>query len=162
MSATTSFKRPLVARGPRLAAGAYTFDRGTRCHEGAFEDYYDHLTELGMLTITRWSFDGLASSRWRRLRVKPADAPPPIRCHRAAGPGATFLSETPFTREDVARLRSISEELGSPSCMRPGRPTRATIYAKLVLAPDRQAFTTAPPRRGPTTDTRPSSSYDED
>ena len=49
----------LVDTWAATAAGAYTLTENTLYTKEAFEDYYDHLTERGMLTITRWVFDGL-------------------------------------------------------------------------------------------------------
>ena len=49
----------LVDTWAATAAGAYTLTENTLYTKEAFEDYYDHLTDRGMLTITRWVFDGL-------------------------------------------------------------------------------------------------------
>ena len=49
----------LVDTWAATAAGAYTLTENTLYTKEAFEDYYDHLTERGVLTITRWVFDGL-------------------------------------------------------------------------------------------------------
>src|SRR4029434_8497512 len=49
----------LVDTWAATAAGAYTLTENTLYTKEAFEDYFDHLTDRGMLTITRWVFDGL-------------------------------------------------------------------------------------------------------
>src|SRR5205807_8543419 len=41
------------------AAGAYTLTENTLYTVEAFNDYLDHLNDDGVLTITRWVFDGL-------------------------------------------------------------------------------------------------------
>ena len=42
-----------------LAAGAYTLTENSLYTSEAFGEYLDHLTDRGLLTITRWVFDGL-------------------------------------------------------------------------------------------------------
>src|SRR5262249_46330373 len=49
----------LVDTWAATAAGAYTLTENTLYTVEAFNDYLDHLTDDGMLTITRWVFDGL-------------------------------------------------------------------------------------------------------
>ena len=42
-----------------VAPGIYTLTENTLYTVEAFTDYLDHLTDDGLLTITRWVFDGL-------------------------------------------------------------------------------------------------------
>ena len=49
----------LVDTWAATAAGAYTLTENTLYTVEAFTDYLDHLTDDGVLTITRWVFDGL-------------------------------------------------------------------------------------------------------
>ena len=49
----------LVDTWAATAAGAYTLTENTLYTVDAFNDYLDHLTDDGVLTITRWVFDGL-------------------------------------------------------------------------------------------------------
>src|SRR4029077_18196981 len=49
----------LVDTWAATAAGAYTLTENTLYTVEAFSDYLDHLTDDGVLTITRWMFDGL-------------------------------------------------------------------------------------------------------
>src|SRR5207302_9573962 len=49
----------LVDTWAATAAGAYTLTENTLYTVDAFNDYLDHLTDGGALTITRWVFDGL-------------------------------------------------------------------------------------------------------
>src|SRR5207249_8582971 len=49
----------LVDTWAATAAGAYTLTENTLYTVEAFEDYLDHLRDDGVLTITRWVFDGL-------------------------------------------------------------------------------------------------------
>ncbi len=61
----------LVDTWAATAAGAYTLAENSLYTVEAFEDYLDHLSENGMLTMTRWVFDGLrlvslARAAWAR------------------------------------------------------------------------------------------------
>src|SRR4029077_6507059 len=49
----------LVDTWAATAAGAYTLTENTLYTVEAFNDYLDHLTDDGVLTITRWVMDGL-------------------------------------------------------------------------------------------------------
>src|SRR4029077_8803758 len=89
---------------------------------GAFSDYLDHLTDGGVLTITRWVADGLrlvslaqeACARrgwpaWDRLAI--------VRQDRVA----TFLlKKTPFTSAEITQLRAVSDRLGFDVLYTPG------------------------------------------
>ena len=148
----------LVDTWAATAAGAYTLTENTLYTKEAFEDYYDHLTERGMLTITRWVFDGLrlvslAQAACEARGCAAADQIAIVQQDRVA----TFLfKKTAFTHDDVARLRSTSDELGFKVLYAPGQTDTSNDYAKLVLAPDRQAFYDSYHHDvAPTTDNRP-------
>jgi spermidine synthase len=49
----------LVDTWAATAAGAYTLTENSLYTKEAFGEYLDHLTDDGVLTITRWVFDGL-------------------------------------------------------------------------------------------------------
>ena len=113
----------LVDTWAATAAGAYTLTENTLYTVDAFDDYLDHLTEGGVLTITRWVADGLrlvslAQAAGARRGWAAADAPRGrstadrlaiVRQDRIA----TFLlKKTPFTANESAHLRSIAGELG--------------------------------------------------
>lgn len=146
----------LVDTWAATAAGAYTLTENTLYTAEAFSDYLDHLTDDGVLTITRWVFDGL---RLVSLAQEACEA----RGWRAAdriaivqhGRVATFLlKRSPFTREEIGVLAATAGRLGfrllyAPG-IAPGVPpdsdgpevggTRPADYARLILASDRQAF----------------------
>jgi len=132
----------LVDTWAATAAGAYTLTENTLYTREAFEDYYDHLTDRGYLTITRWVFDGLrlvslAQAACDTRGCAAADQIAVVQQDRVA----TFLfKKTPFTRDDVARLRAVSGDLGFTVLYAPGQTDTGNDYAKLILAPDRQAF----------------------
>jgi len=148
----------LVDTWAATAAGAYTLTENTLYTREAFEDYYDHLTERGLLTITRWVFDGLrlvslAQAACETRGCSAATQMAIVQQDRVA----TFLfKKTPFSPEDVERLRSTSARLGFTVLYAPGQTAADNDYAKLILAPDRQAFYDSYHHDvSPTTDNRP-------
>lgn len=148
----------LVDTWAATAAGAYTLTENTLYTKEAFEDYFDHLTDRGMLTITRWVFDGLrlvslAQAACETRGCSIADQLAIVQQDRVA----TFLfKRTPFTPDDVARLRDKSAEFGFRVLYAPGQRAMDNDYAKLVLASDPRAFyATYRADVSPTTDNRP-------
>lgn len=104
----------LVDTWAATAAGAYTLTENTLYTVDAFNDYLDHLNDDGVVTITRWVFDGLrlvslaqaacASRGWST-----ADRIAVVRHEHVA----TFLlKKSPFTVGEVSRLRAVSDQLG--------------------------------------------------
>ena len=148
----------LVDTWAATAAGAYTLTENTLYTKEAFEDYYDHLTDRGMLTITRWVFDGLrlvslAQAACESRGCSAADHMAIVQQDRVA----TFLfKKTPFTPDDVEQLRRTSANLGFTVLYAPGQRDATNDYAKLALAPDRFAFYASYHHDvAPTTDNRP-------
>src|SRR5215470_1303333 len=104
----------LVDTWAATAAGAYTLTENTLYTVDAFSDYLDHLTDDGVLTITRWVFDGLrlvslAQAACEARDWSAADRLAVVRLDRVA----TFLlKRTPFTADEVALLRATADRLG--------------------------------------------------
>jgi hypothetical protein len=148
----------LVDTWAATAAGAYTLTENTLYTQEAFEDYYDHLTDDGMLTITRWVFDGLrlvslAQAACESRGCSAQDHIAIVQQDRIA----TFLfKKKPFTRDEVVHLRSTADELGFTVLYAPGQTEANNDYAKLVLATNREAFYASYHHDvSPTTDNRP-------
>ena len=104
----------LVDTWAATAAGAYTLTENTLYTVEAFNDYLDHLTDDGMLTITRWVIDGLRLVSLAQAACEPrgwtaADRLAIVRHDRVA----TFLlKKTPFTAAEIAQLRAVADRLG--------------------------------------------------
>jgi hypothetical protein len=104
----------LVDTWAATAAGAYTLTENTLYTVEAFNDYLDHLTDNGMLTITRWVADGLRLVSLAQAACEPrgwtlGDRLAIVRQDRVA----TFLlKKSPFTSDEILRLRAVSEQLG--------------------------------------------------
>jgi hypothetical protein len=163
----------LVDTWAATAAGAYTLTENSLYTTEAFGDYLDHLTDNGVLTITRWVFDGLrlvslAQDACARRGLDAAQHLAIIRYDRVA----TFiLKKTPFTPEETALLEDTAVRLGFSVLYLPGvKPdpigseviemrragTSAADYSRLILAKDRPQFLAAYPQDiRATTDDRP-------
>jgi hypothetical protein len=147
----------LVDTWAATAAGAYTLTENSLYTAEAFGEYLDHLTDGGVLTITRWVFDGLrlvslAQDACAARGLDPARHLAIVRYDRVA----TFLlKRTPFTVHEVRRLQALSSELGFSILYAPGvepppvtsepdemvrSGTSAADYRRLILAADRSAF----------------------
>jgi hypothetical protein len=146
----------LVDTWAATAAGAYTLTENTLYTVEAFNDYLDHLTDDGVLTITRWVLDGLRliSLAQAACELRGWDAAPRLAVIQHDRVATFLLKKTPFTAAEVARLRDESDRLGFRVLYAPGVDGSAPIiaaddqvdgantgeYARLIRTPDRQRF----------------------
>src|SRR5207247_2107560 len=104
----------LVDTWAATAAGAYTLTENTLYTVEAFDDYVDHLTDEGILTITRWVFDGLrlislAQAAAEKRGWSAADRIAVVRHDKVA----TFLfKRSPFTPRELTTLHDVATRLG--------------------------------------------------
>jgi hypothetical protein len=163
----------LVDTWAATAAGAYTLTENSLYTEEAFGEYLDHLTDGGLLTITRWVFDGLrlVSLAQDACAGRGLDASTRLAIVRYDRVATFLLKKQPFTPAEVARLRDVSAQLGFELLYAPGLPpphgtadpvemqrtgTSAADYRRLILASDRQQFLSSYPLdESSTTDDRP-------
>ena len=163
----------LVDTWAATAAGAYTLTENSLYTAEAFDEYFDHLTPDGVLTITRWVFDGLrlvslAQATCDRRGLDCARHLAIVRHDRVA----TFiLKRSPFSPDDVQRLQRVVDELGFILLYAPGvaavtsqqepaemleTGTSIADYRALILSADRERFLAAYPLDvRATTDNRP-------
>jgi hypothetical protein len=165
----------LVDTWAATAAGAYTLSENSLYTTEAFTDYLDHLTDDGVITITRWVADGL------RLVALAQDACARRGCDAAAQLAivqhervATFLfKRVPFTPDEIATIRNAARDLGFAVLYAPDDRTTTpppepfdsrqrrwqtdpSDYARLIRATDPRAFyETYTLDVRPTTDDRP-------
>jgi spermidine synthase len=171
----------LVDTWAATAAGAYTLTENTLYTVEAFEDYLDTLTEHGIVTVSRWVFDGLrlvslAQEACARRRWDPSTRLAVVQHGRVAN---FMLKKSPFTEAEIQRLAEVAEALEFTVLYAPGRPPASQAaslrlqgsegtdvapgdadlpndYARLILTPDRDAFHAAYPLDvRPTFDDRP-------
>jgi hypothetical protein len=163
----------LVDTWAATAAGAYTLTENSLYTAEAFGEYLDHLTDSGVVTITRWVFDGLrlvslAQEACAARGLDPARHLAVVRHDRVA----TFLlKKQPFTASEVERLTTHARDLGFVVLYAPGvtgdegtddppemlqSRTSADDYARLIRAADRRQFIDSYPLDiRATTDDRP-------
>jgi hypothetical protein len=162
----------LVDTWAATAAGAYTLTENTLYTVEAFEDYLDHLTDQGVLTITRWVFDGLrlvslAQAAGEKRGWNAADRIAIVRQDKVA----TFLfKRAPFTERELTTLREVTARLGFEVLYAPGDTdndgapttdedvdgTSTRDYARLIRAADPVQFSASYHADiRPTTDDRP-------
>ena len=147
----------LVDTWAATAAGAYTLTENSLYTAEAFGEYLDHLTDDGVLTITRWVFDGvrLVALAQEACAARGLDAAQHLAIVRLGRVATFLLKKTPFTGEEVSRLQRLSEDLGFSVLYAPGLPapammeepaemarsgTSAADYRALILAADRDRF----------------------
>ncbi len=112
----------LVDTWAATAAGAYTLTENSLYTSEAFGEYLDHLTDNGVLTITRWVFDGLrlvslAQEACAARGLDPARHLAIVRHDRVA----TFLlKKQPFTPQEVERLTTHASAMGFAVLYAPG------------------------------------------
>jgi hypothetical protein len=175
----------LVDTWAATAAGAYTLTENSLYTAEAFGDYLDHLTDTGLLTITRWVFDGLrlVSLAQEACAARHLDARQHLAIVRFDRVATFILKKSPFTPAEVAQLRDVSDRLGFSILYAPGPQdpayesrragpsdppsaddpiemqrtgTSSDDYRKLIMAADRQQFLDVYPLDvAPTSDDRP-------
>jgi hypothetical protein len=163
----------LVDTWAATAAGAYTLTENSLYTSEAFGEYLDHLSDRGLLTITRWVFDGLrlVSLAQAACAERDLDASKHLAIIRFDRVATFLLKKTPFTAADVERLQKTAHELGFSVLYAPGidtdpitsdpvemvrTGTSAADYRRLILAGDLEQFLADYPLDiRPTTDDRP-------
>ena len=122
----------LVDTWAATAAGAYALSENSLYTVEAFDDYLDHLTDRGVLSISRWVFDGLrlislAQEAGARRGWDPADRLAIIQHDKVA----TFLlKKTPFTPEERQTLLDARRQTWASRCSTcPARRRRRSATA---------------------------------
>ena len=163
----------LVDTWAATAAGAYTLTENSLYTKEAFGEYLDHLTDEGLLTITRWVFDGLrlVSLAQEACAERGLDASQRLAIIRYDRVATFLLKKQPLTATEVALLRDASAGLGFSILYAPGiqspasaddpiemqrTGTSAADYRRLILADNRDRFLSSYPLdESATTDDRP-------
>ena len=164
----------LVDTWAATSAGAYTLTENSLYTTEAFGEYIDHLTDEGVLSITRWVFDGLrlVSLAQEALAARGLDPAQHLAIVRHDRVATFLLKRRPFSDDESARLKRIADDLAFEVLYAPGVPpvaaavdpsgrlaravTQPSHYRELILAPDRAQFLARYPLDiTPTTDDRP-------
>lgn len=137
----------LVDTWAATSAGAFALTENNLYTVEAFKDYATHLTESGMLTMTRWLLEppqqdlrliSLTRAMMQELGIQ--DPAKHIMMVKDRGKSdrlaVTYIfKRSPFTEEEVNRVRQICEQEGFGSLYLPGYP-QENIFTRLITAPD--------------------------
>jgi spermidine synthase len=162
----------LVDTWAATAAGAYTLTENTLYTVEAFNDYIDHLSDDGVLTMTRWVLDGLrlVSLAQEAGQARGWDVAKHLAIVQYDRVQTFMLKKSEFTPGEIAALRAAAQELEfnviySPTFAgetTPPLPTdwvdgmETADYPRLIRAADRHEFYAAYRQDiRPTTDDRP-------
>lgn len=145
------------------ASGAYSLSENFLYTTEAFLDYYDHLTDDGMVTVGRWYFEPPRQA-FRLVTIgttalEQAGVADPAQHFMAirAGDTSTFImKKTPFTADEIARLRGVVDSLDFTMLYAPDETDPNNWFVRFFAAPDRaQFYRNYPLDVTPTTDDRP-------
>lgn len=144
----------LVDTWASTAAGAFALSENNLYTTEAFVDYLSHLSDDGLLAITRWGFDPPRESlRTVALAVAALERlgePEPWRHvmvirqggEKLAGWGALdtiIVARKPVSPADLARARAVIAEAKFETIYLPGSPAK-NAFAELLTTTDRAAF----------------------
>src|SRR5206468_2220725 len=95
----------LVDTWAATAAGAYTLTENSLYTVEAFDDYLSHLTDGGVLTITRWVMDGLrlVSLAQAACEQRGWDAASRLAIVQHERVATVLLKRSPFTEHEIAQ-----------------------------------------------------------
>jgi spermidine synthase len=151
-------------------SGAFALSENSLYTVEAFRTYYDHLTERGILTISRWYLTqrpaetlrlmstGMAA--WEQagvadVRQHVAVVARPNQTAQTEGMATALFKRSPFTPDEVAQLKARAEELGFTVLYAPGLPVDEAV-GRFVVSDDRAGLIADYPLDiSPATDNRP-------
>ncbi len=162
----------LVDTWAATAAGAYTLTENTLYTVEAFNDYIAHLTDDGVLTMTRWVVDGLrlVSLAQEAGEARGWDVSKHLAIVQFDRVQTFMLKRSEFTREEIASLQAAARALRFNVIYAPTFPgdtppplpvdwvdgMATADYPRLIRAADRHEFYTNYRQDiRPTTDDRP-------
>jgi hypothetical protein len=130
----------LVDTWAATAAGAFALSENNLYTTDAFRDYLSHLTDDGMVAVTRWGLDPpreslrLVSLAMEALRqMGEADASRHFIIGREPGAAGwardtVLISRKPFSEADLGRARALLLAAGMEALYLPGRDVRNPFY----------------------------------
>ncbi len=151
-------------------SGAFALSENSLYTVEAFRTYYDHLTDRGMLAISRWYLTerpaetmrlvstGMAG--WARAGVADprqhvAVVARPNALGQSEGLATALFKRTPFTPQEIAILQEKAAELGFTVLYTPGLLPKDDV-GRFIAADDRATLITRYPLDiSPATDDRP-------
>jgi spermidine synthase len=156
----------LVDTWAATAAGAFALTENALYTVEAFEDYLDHVTDNGIVTMTRWHTG--PRSETARLLILAAAAlektgvtTGAARKHmfyatsKQTGLGTMILKRTPITPDEQARLEAASKDAGFHVEVTPTSDPNNGLARYLDAGPYSALVASAPEDLRPPTDDRP-------
>lgn len=152
------------------ASGAFALSENSLYTVEAFRTYYEHLTDRGILTVSRWYMPGRPAETlrlvstgmagWARAGVSNPREHIAVIVHYVTsnpteGLATVLFKRTPFTPEEVTAVQERARELGFTVLYAPGLPATEEVGA-LLTADDPAAWIARYPLDiTPATDDRP-------
>jgi len=151
-------------------SGAFALSENSLYTREAFRTYYEHLTDRGIMSVSRWyqperpaetmRLVSTAMAGWRAAGVTDPRQHVVVIARLTSGAATEGLAtalfkRTPFTPEEVLMLKARATELGGTLLYGPGQPAFEPV-GEFILNPDWEAFmATYPLDISPATDDRP-------
>lgn len=152
-------------------SGAFALSENSLYTREAFAGYFDHLSDEGILSISRWYLPGRPAETLRLVATGMAGwetagvadprehvavvAMPNRATAQTEGLSTTLFKRQPFTAEEVARLQAVAEAFGYEVLYAPGMAPTEEV-GQFITAPDHTAFIRVYPLDiSPATDNRP-------
>jgi hypothetical protein len=143
----------LIDTWAATAAGAYTLSENSLYTKEAFVEYFEHLDEDGVLTISRFVFQppqqtlrvvSLSIEALQEFGVDNSEKhfmifKTPVVYDENLFVGNVLVKKSEFTDEEIALVSSKAEELGFITIYTPNNQSDA-VFSELITASDRQGF----------------------
>lgn len=151
-------------------SGAFALSENSLYTREAFQTYYEHLSDRGMTTVSRWYLPdrpaetlrlvSTAMAGWQAAGVSDPRQHIAVIAHLTAmaqteGLSTTLLKRTPFTPEEVATLQEVAKSMGYTVLYAPGLAPFEEV-GQFIAQPDHATFIANYPLDiSPATDDRP-------
>ena len=152
----------LVDTWAATASGAFALSENTLYTVEAFDDYLDHLSDGGVLTMSRWwTFASgpetirlvlLAAGALERRGLRPLEH---LYLARQGNLTTLIVKKTPFATAEIARLDAIRERLGYRVLVSPTRLEPGNLAVLLQAGAWSDVVKSFPMNVSPPTDDRP-------
>ncbi|HXK41804.1 MAG TPA: hypothetical protein PKV82_03170 [Anaerolineae bacterium] len=151
-------------------SGAFALSENSLYTQEAFYTYYEHLTERGIMSVSRWyqperpaemmRLVSTAMAGWKKGGIADPRQHIIVVARTTSGAATEGLAtalfkRTPFTPEEVGRAQAQAASLGFTVIYAPGQPATEPL-SEFILSPDWESFIAGYPLDiSPATDDRP-------
>ncbi len=152
------------------ASGAFALSENSLYTAEAFQTYYEHLTDRGILSVSRWYLPGRPAETlrlistgmagWARAGVADPRQHVAVIAHFVAsnpteGLATVLFKRAPFSAEEVATIQAIADDLDYTVLWAPGLPATEDVGEFLTAADPEAWIARYPLDITPATDDRP-------